>query len=1307
MVETENLSLEMIRDYEEIYIQIQEKKIEITDEKIIRKELNFFKFLREKKFSYASSELVNIIDGAIFFRKHENVKYFFENYMEKIFESKSEKKDEYIEDFARSIRIYKFLKTSLLTGDYKIFKYLLIQYQHLISEYEQKGLSFEYRAKEIWRTTDSRKALFDPFVYTTLNKEYFPKSIAELLIEGGLIELLKLMMVFYKASKDELNKFLIIASGCGNIDIVKYLIELGAPLSVNWEYDNNKGKVLEEAIKSNNLELVKYLVEKGADEKQDNFYSRNYHYCDYLLNAYRNRNKNMIEYLKENVDVMLRLEEEDSVDLELFSFMMDLNIKIECSRYSLMYYLKSNGGKVIEKILSDNKDLEIDDCLFWYALELGDEKIIELFLEKYETKSIIDMEKFKNRLFTELLISSPKQLTEDVCRGGFVGCLEVLIDKNISIKNEEKHYQDKENLITIETYPALRTATIHNQVEIIKVLSRYFNLKDLKNWDSENKTVVPLLPNLLILACENKSYEVFEYFLDTEFSFEELNLGDGSDKMKKIIKHLLKDDQKKIVEKLMEVLASQKYSYFELFISFLEFSNYNDLTKEIYELLEHKIFYWDELSMAVKYGNLEMVEFIIDKAKNLNAFSPLELAISLDKKEVVVKLLKAGAVPNYYSNILIEIVKNNNIEMTKLLLEAGADPNYKIFDKKTYKNYKEERAIHYAVNNQNFEIVKLLLEFGAIIDDSDIFFSYEQCDKKIVKLLLECPSEQSREITSHLLYPIAQNDDLEFFEIVFEKLEGALEDGLGVSYDIDIMNKVLKSTKSIEILKYVESKKLSSLIYGSNLIDNAIQENNIELLKYFYDIGCRSVNSEVFNVEERIDNPERKEVFNFIIDNYTEFNIKALLKTLDTVEIFGYISEKGIDLLSYGEELISNAVEKENLPLLKYFYKLGCRSSGDDIFYLLEQKRLIKEYYDLSYRQLISKKNWEILDFILENNLKYTLSISLEDLYMENRIETIKKLIETKRINLNLGNLLKTAVEYKSAETLICLLEAGVKLEGWSEIFMAQNNGDYEIVEILLNQGNLKEIASKNNFLDVLDKIISDEYKNYEPINEEGEKDQIKLRDYVRSKNYDKVKAILKKGLIPRGEISEKRIKGEFKWRYFNGTPSNMAFIDTKERDWWSFQEALLNNDEKMLDILVRYHIDISNFDFDYTLLEKGSLKTLKLFINAGYKIPYSDLYGSFPTIQNLEMVEYLSNIGAKFDKFSIENLKDEKLLPIFLKYGSTPEMIKIQINEIIKQEKDWMEQDRLDYEFEEKMKRMENPQDYCDGDCFSCSTEC
>lgn len=90
---------------------------------------------------------------------------------------------------------------------------------------------------------------------------------------------------------------------------------------------------------------------------------------------------------------------------------------------------------------------------------------------------------------------------------------------------------------------------------------------------------------------------------------------------------------------------------------------------------------------------------------------------------------------------LMTAVKNNNMEITKMLLEKGANVNDITVNSR-------ESAIFFAVHNDNIEIVKLLISKGADVNmvngyaQTPLTIAVEKGNKKMINLLLGVKEEK-------------------------------------------------------------------------------------------------------------------------------------------------------------------------------------------------------------------------------------------------------------------------------------------------------------------------------------------------------------------------------------------------------------------------------------------------------------------------------------------------------------------------------------------------------------------------------------
>lgn len=117
---------------------------------------------------------------------------------------------------------------------------------------------------------------------------------------------------------------------------------------------------------------------------------------------------------------------------------------------------------------------------------------------------------------------------------------------------------------------------------------------------------------------------------------------------------------------------------------------------------------YSPLILACYHGNKEVVEFLVDKVKDVNQSSP------------------------YGSALMAAVVKGNN-ELVEFLLNNNADPNLADENGTT--------AMHYAVMFKNYEAVKLLIKAKADLEIKDnrgqcaLDYAKIQKDKKLTNLL--------------------------------------------------------------------------------------------------------------------------------------------------------------------------------------------------------------------------------------------------------------------------------------------------------------------------------------------------------------------------------------------------------------------------------------------------------------------------------------------------------------------------------------------------------------------------------------------
>lgn len=122
------------------------------------------------------------------------------------------------------------------------------------------------------------------------------------------------------------------------------------------------------------------------------------------------------------------------------------------------------------------------------------------------------------------------------------------------------------------------------------------------------------------------------------------------------------------------------------------------------------------MTAAIANCHIEVVKVLLSAGVDVNEIdhniflTPLCLAIEQNQTEITRLLLNAGADPNNYLDLtpLCLAARNGNIEIIRMLLSAGADVNIDMED-----NY---RSVMEAAYYGHLEIVKTLVEAGAEVD---------------------------------------------------------------------------------------------------------------------------------------------------------------------------------------------------------------------------------------------------------------------------------------------------------------------------------------------------------------------------------------------------------------------------------------------------------------------------------------------------------------------------------------------------------------------------------------------------------------
>ncbi|EKV57038.1 inversin protein alternative isoform [Brachyspira hampsonii 30446] len=363
--------------------------------------------------------------------------------------------------------------------------------------------------------------------------------------------------------------------------------------------------------------------------------------------------------------------------------------------------------------------------------------------------------------------------------------------------------------------------------------------------------------------------------------------------------------------------------------------------------------------------------------------TPLFLAVQFGYNDLAKELIKEGADVNARASdmetedgidMLYYAVRNNNVEMSKILidkgLDAGRDYGYE------YSYYLTDAAI----NNNNLDMLKILVQSGDIdLKSSLIPDAIEKDNIEMVKYLISIGQDVNAQIFADgdwINSPIkiaAQNGNIEIAKLLIDKganlnssddyIYNAIDYG---NYDIakllidnDVFNLNTNTTReeAIELAKkkkYYEIEKLlsseaSNNIDGYDELMNAVSKGDMKALEKL--------------IKDDTD-------LNKQYDNITPLGLAAARNDKEMVK---FLSDKGTDINledGYGYTPLMKAIDYYNIGLAKNIIDLKpdlnaiCSATGDTpLTYLVNAKKYGGGadlcYYMIKNGADINKKNKE------------------------------------------------------------------------------------------------------------------------------------------------------------------------------------------------------------------------------------------------------------------------------------------------------------------------------------------------------------
>ncbi|QOR35635.1 ankyrin repeat domain-containing protein [Clostridium sp. 'deep sea'] len=443
---------------------------------------------------------------------------------------------------------------------------------------------------------------------------------------------------------------------------------------------------------------------------------------------------------------------------------------------------------------------------------------------------------------------------------------------------------------------------------------------------------------------------------------------------------------------------------------------------------------------AIITRNIAIAELLLKNGADPNYFCTpmaIELATQDNYTEMIKLLIKYGAELNNIANPLNEAIQKNNIKITKLLLDSGADPN----------NALKKLPLQSAIDNNNLEIFNLLVEYGADVNKiknsgfyhKDLFnlgymFNEDNYIKSLhdgnyeaIKLFLIEGFDPNLEI-NYDRFPIIVATEKQRKDLITLLLDyGANINICGFYLNTALYEAV--SSENIEIIQYLIEK-------GANPSDGiacAVSKDNIDLVKYFLNLGANpnaGFPASAFIIATEKENYEMMELLLFngadiedkVESNYANYSSALEIATYNNkLELVQFLVENGANY----ERCLTNAIAGEAVEAFHYFIHFGAdpNKSGD---------------LPLPICQTACMGNIEFLDILLKNGAeidKYATNdpyrtTAISEAAKNDYLDIVKFLVKNGADihRTDAATPLVTAAEMGRIEVVKYLLEQGVDI---------------------------------------------------------------------------------------------------------------------------------------------------------------------------------------------------------------------------------------------------------------------------------------
>lgn len=463
--------------------------------------------------------------------------------------------------------------------------------------------------------------------------------------------------------------------------------------------------------------------------------------------------------------------------------------------------------------------------------------------------------------------------------------------------------------------------------------------------------------NCLLLACNTRHKEIIELLIQNmpqyylEHALEYTVRYYMFDIAKIIIEYL--DDipdilyevcKRKSVETVRYLLEEKKVNIkHNLLNKALRFGTCSDIIKI---LVNHGAVVDNntDINSAVKFDDIETVEFLIENKANVNnqkdSKTCLSYAIQRQNHEMLKLLLENKADPNIQNGTpILETYQNKDFKSMKLLLEYKANPdtmvNHCFSGRTIYEFMKHSNTISLfmkSVIDFNQDAIKLLLEHK-----SDIHKKFYVNNRYINPIIWASEDTIFEDLIHFLLENGADINDVNLNHVKNLKIFINRRNIKWPENNMTFFTKLLDVEASLDVLKSFLENKDPNYVFknnGDSLLIHSVRKNNINAVKalLYKKANVNVVDQKDKSLLEIASNIGNAEILKLLLENGATFvletttNLNTAIKKGDIQKVL-YLLKKGVK--PDHQNILKYAAESKNEEMLQLASKIAL---GQNIF---------------------------------------------------------------------------------------------------------------------------------------------------------------------------------------------------------------------------------------------------------------------------------------------------------------------------------------------------------------------------------------